>query len=328
MKKILIIRFSSLGDVILSTSVLDPLFKGGFSIDFLTFAPFSDIFKYDYRIKKLLSVNKKQLSSLKDIKTFSKTMKQYDYILDLHNNLRTYLLSFFSGKKFIKYKKKSLKRRLFTTPIGKQFLDLSNFNVLKAYQEPLKKLGIELPNIQRPSVILNEEEKVAVKKFLPESFIVIGTGARYKNKIYPFFDKVSYLLKKEGFNVVLIGSKEDKDRDTVRYSEGVIDLRGKLSLRESLAVVSLSSLVISNDSAVAHMGRALSIPVLMIYGATHPYFGFAPLPEEGDFIVKNLPCQPCDLHGKKPCKYEEPKCLYSTPPEEVFKKVLELKNGV
>ena len=315
-KRVLVIRLSSLGDVILSSVVLDPLFENGYEVDFLTFKPFDQLFKYDYRIKNLIALEKKDLKSIKDIYKFSKSLKGYDYIIDLHANLRSTLISLFSGIKTIKYNKEGLKRRLgILNP---------EFNVVKAYLEPLKKLGIENLDKYRPRLILKEEEIEAVKPLIPEKFISLGTGARYVPKIYPYYDKVAELLLEKGFNVVLVGSKEDKEKDKKSYPEKVIDLRGKLSLRESLAVISQGILTISNDSAIAHMSRAVKVPVLVIYGATHPYFGFAPLIDEGDFIFKGLKCQPCDVHGKKECKRKDLACLTTVSPEEVVEKAMDL----
>ncbi len=315
-KKILIIRLSSLGDVILSSVVLDPLYENGFEIDFLTFKPFDQLFKYDYRIKNLIAVEKKDLKSIKDIYKFAKSLKNYDYILDLHSNLRSTLISIFSGIKTIKYKKEGLKRRLGVLN--------PEFNVIKAYLEPLKKLGITNLEKYRPRLILKEDEIQKVKPLLPENFISLGTGARYVPKIYPFYNKVAELLIEKGFNVVLVGSKEDKEKDKNVYPKQVIDLRGKLSLRESIAVISQGILTISNDSAIAHMSRAVGVPVLVIYGATHPYFGFAPLQDEGSYIFKGLECQPCDVHGKKECKRKDLACLTTVSPEEVVQEALKL----
>ncbi len=317
-KKILVIRFSSLGDVILSSVVLEPLYENGFEVDFLTFKPFDQIFKYDYRIKNLIALEKKDLKSIKDIYRFAKSLKKnnYDYILDLHSNLRSLLISFFSGIPTLRYNKEGLKRRL-----GKLNPE---FNVVKAYLEPLKNLGIDNLDKYRPRIILKDEEIEAVKPMLPQNFVTLGTGARYKQKIYPYYNKVAQLLIEKGFNVVLVGSKEDKEKDQNKYPEQVIDLRGKLSLRESIAVISQGKLTISNDSAIAHMSRAVGVPVVVIYGATHPFFGFAPLPDEGTYIFKGLECQPCDLHGKKECKRGDLACLTTIEPEEVVRTALSL----
>jgi len=312
--KVLIIRFSSLGDVILASSLLDPLYNLDIKVDFLTFKPFGEIFKEDYRLNKLIEVDKKELKTISQIKSFTNNLKKenYDYILDIHSNLRTFSISLFSRIKTIRYKKNSIKRRLFLYKPFRRFLINQNFNVLFAYLETLKLFGEKNYKKYRPRLILHSDDFKGVNN-LPKNFVVIGSGARYKNKIYPYFNKVSQILLENGFNVVLVGSKDDKNLDRNVYPKEVIDLRGELSLRQSMAVISKAVGSISNDSAVAHLSRAVQTPVLMIYGATHPYFGFAPLEDEGDFIIKNLSCQPCDLHGRKECKFKSLYCLNIEP---------------
>lgn len=316
MKDVLIIRLSSLGDVILSTVIIQPLWEAGYNIDFLTFKPFDEIFKSDYRVNKVIGIEKKKLSSIVDMVNFSKQFGKYDYIIDIHKNLRTSIISMLIKGKVIRYKKDALKRRL-------RKLD-KNFNVIHAYLNTLTLMGIKDVHNYRPKVILTNEEEENIKKILPKKFISIGTGARYKNKIYPFYNKVADLLIKMGYNIVLVGSLEDKRIDKNEYNHNVIDLRGKLSLRESIAVISNGLLTISNDSAVAHMSRATGVPVLMVYGATHPYLGFAPLRDEGDYIFKNLPCQPCDIHGKGDCKRLDTICLTMIEPQEIVDRALRL----
>lgn len=292
------------------------MWEAGFSIDFLTFKPFDQIFERDYRLKKVIAVEKKDLKSLTSIIKFAKGLQKYDYVLDLHKNLRTFLISMFVKGKVVRYNKKTLSRR---------FSRLSpEFNVVYAYLDTLEKLGIKNPRRYRPKVILSQEELKKVSEILPTSFIAIGTGARYKNKIYPHYHKVADILLKRGYNVVLVGSKDDKELDKNTYDTKVLDLRGKVSLRQTMAVISKADLTISNDSAVAHISRAVSTPVLMVYGATHPYLGFAPLEDEGKFIFKDLPCQPCDIHGKGECRRKDLACLNLITPEDIAQKAIEM----
>ena len=79
--------------------------------------------------------------------------------------------------------------------------------------------------------------------------------------------------------------------------------------------------VVSNDSAALHMGRAVKVPVLAIFGPTHPAFGFAPYEDEGVAVTRNLPCSPCSVHGKTRCKRRE---CFDIPPEEIAVKFLSL----
>ncbi|MEZ0323993.1 MAG: glycosyltransferase family 9 protein [Hydrogenothermaceae bacterium] len=264
----------------------------------------------------MIGLDKKDVKSIMDIVKFAKSLGRYDYVIDLHKNLRSFIISSFVKGKVYRYKKNSIKRRL-------KILD-EKFNVVKAYLEVLKNLDINETGKYRPKIILKDEEIEKVKHFIPDRFITLGTGARYKNKVYPFYNQVAKIFLKKGYNVVLIGSKEDKEIDGNIYPDKVFDLRGKLSLRESIAVVSQGIITISNDSAVAHMSRATRVPVLMLYGATHPAFGFAPFVDEGGYIFKNLDCQPCDLHGKGKCKRGDLLCLTSIHPEEVVEKALKL----
>lgn len=305
-----------MGDTILASSVIQPLWEAGFSVDFLTFKPFDQIFEKDYRLSRVIVVEKHQLKSLIGIIKFTKSLGEYDYILDLHKNLRTFLISLFTDGKTVRYNKRSLSRRLYRLS--------PDFNVVYAYLDTLKKLGIQNPRKYRPKVILSEEEMKKAAELVPNRFITIGTGARYKNKIYPYYHKVAEILLSTGRDVVLVGSNEDRESDKNIYNSRVVDLRGRISLRETMAVISKADLTISNDSAVAHMSRAVSTPVLMVYGATHPYLGFAPVEDEGKFIFKNLPCQPCDIHGKGECKRRDLACLNLISPEEIAQQAIEM----
>ncbi|NPA58023.1 MAG: glycosyltransferase family 9 protein [Aquificae bacterium] len=314
MKKIVVIRLSSLGDVVLASSVIDPLVKNGYTVDFMTYTPFTELFEGDGRINKVIPVKKEDFKTVSGLKKLAKSL-DYDLILDLQSNLKTTLLSLFTKKPVIKYKKAGLERRLYTKPFFRKFLKL-DFNVLEGYGNTLKKLGIE-PSGIRPSLKPKEQLPDRIRETLPEKFVALGTGARYENKVYPYYEELSNLLLKDGYGVVLIGSEEDKRFDRKPYPDGVVDLRGKLSLKESLTVLSKAVGTISNDTAVAHLSRAVKTPVLMIYGATSPAFGFYPFPDEGDYLYKGLDCQPCHIHGKKACKKGKPECLHF-PPEEVI----------
>ncbi len=193
---------------------------------------------------------------------------------------------------------------------------------LKAILEAIKsgkinaKVSLVLSNKKDAKGLEIAKEYGIKTKFIDTSFFETRRG-------YDIY--IAELIKKEnGFNVVLVGSKEDLEMDKSIYPKEVLDLRGKITLRETIAVISQGLATVSNDSAIAHISRAVDIKVLMIYGSTHPYFGFAPLKDEGDYIFKNLPCQPCSLHGQNSCKYKTFECLTSIFPKEVYDKLKNL----
>jgi ADP-heptose:LPS heptosyltransferase len=231
MKKVLVIRFSSLGDIVLSSVVLNPLYKNDFQIDFLLLGNFAPLFEKDFRINKLIKINKQILKTPSSIKDLANKLKKenYDYVIDLHSNWRSSLIAKNLKVETLKYKKNSVKRRLYLNPFFRIFIR-DKFNVVLSYLKTLERFNIENLYSYRPYLIVEEEEKNKIKEKinLPENFIVIGAGARYKKKFYPHYNKVSELLIKESFNIVLIGSESDKKLDKNIYPSKVLDLRGKL----------------------------------------------------------------------------------------------------
>ena len=319
--RILLVRLSSLGDVILVSSVLSPLREKGVEVDLLTYRPFGEVFKGDKRLRKVIEVDKKNFKSLSSIRSLAESLKGYDYGFDLHGILKTYLLSKYLPFPVFRYKKSSLLRRLMVIfkPFRAKWL-----YVPEMYSEVFRKVGIEIEN-PRPELHISPYEIKKVKEFVPlKEFAVVAPGARWKTKRYPEekFRNVIELLKLRRIQSVIVGGKEEEETGKKLSSEtGTVNLCGRLSIRESLSVISLSIGVISNDSAVVHMARAVKKPVVAIFGSTHPALGFAPYPDEGIAITRNLPCSPCSLHGKTKCKNR--KC-FEIPAEEVVSKFLSL----
>ncbi len=305
----LVVRLSSLGDVILTTAVLPALKEAGFEVYFLTFRPFGEVLKGQPFIDGVIEVDRERLKTFSDIREFARELPPFDVGFDLHDVLRTKLLRRFLPFRFYTYSKKAFLRRLMV--LFKPFKAKWLF-VPELYASALKNAGIEVKN-PRPYLFVGEELKEKVSPLVPENAVVVAPGARWKTKCYPVerFAEVVELLKKRGFNPVVVGGKEEKDMGELLERRGAVSLCGKLSIMESVAAISLSSGVISNDSAVVHMARAVKKPVVAIFGPTHPAFGFAPYPDEGAALTRNLPCSPCSLHGKTRCR--DQKCFEIEP---------------
>jgi len=325
MEKVVLLRFSSLGDVVLTSALVEPLVKNGFRPLLVTYQPFDQLFKEDKRLD-VFAFRKgdffKNLLQLKDL------IEQYKpkAVLDLHKNLKTLLLkSLIRAPIKVSYPKNSLQRRacVFFNRLGAaKSLKRRPFNVVEAYGETLKALGIEANNL-RPKIELNPqkvERTLETYNLTKEPYIVIGVGARYRKKRYPYFGELSSLLNREGFKVVLIGDK--RDFELTKEWKDVINLCGKVNLLESLHILKGAAFYIGNDSGATHMARAVGKKVVVIYGGTHPCLGFAPYPDEGIVISKYLDCSPCDLHGKGKCKRNF-ECL-EIPPKEVLRHITPL----
>ncbi len=315
----LVVRLSSLGDVILTTSVLPALKRAGFEVHFLTFKPFGEVLREQPFVDGVIEVEKERLRSFSDLRKFAGELPPFDVGFDLHDVLRTKLLRKFLPFKFYTYSKNALLRRLMV--LFKPFKAKWLF-VPELYATALKKAGIAVES-PRPYLFVKEELKRRVLKLLPERPVVVAPGARWKTKRYPLekFARVVEILKGKGFSPVVVGGKGEVELGRFLEERGAVNLSGELSIMESVAAVSLSLGVVSNDSAVVHMARAVKRPVVAIFGPTHPAFGFAPYPDEGVALTRNLPCSPCSLHGKTRCR--EQRC-FEIEPETVVEKLLSL----
>ena len=313
MNKALIIRLSSLGDVVLASVVIDPLLEAGFKPYLLTFRPYDSIFEDDWRVT---TVPAKRESIIK--KDFIEQLKNmnFDLFIDLHKNFRTVFLRTRLGGKWLSYRKDSLRRRL---SVRLPFLRKSYY-VTQSYLSALKGLASNKSS-PLPRIEVSEERLQKVSEFLPSTeFVAIAPGARYIKKRYPYYSAVARLLKEAGVEVVWVG--DEKDRALVPPEVG-INLCGELSLTDLLAVLKLASALVGNDSGPLHLARSVGTRCVQVYGGTHPTLGFSLFPEEGEVILRNLPCQPCDIHGKGNCRYGDYRCL-EIPPEAVSEKTLSL----
>ncbi|MFN4319304.1 MAG: glycosyltransferase family 9 protein [Aquificaceae bacterium] len=309
-KRALIVRLSSLGDVVLTSCLIDPLEQLGYKPYLLTLKPYGEVFLEDPRLE-VFQVKKEELFSGKNLDR----LKGFDLYLDMHKNLKTFLLRLRLGGAWKAYKKHSLRRRLaiyfktFRRP----------YSVVEAY---LQTIGYKTG---KPKIILSEERVKTWKERLGGRYVCIAPGARYEKKRYPYFNRVAELFEREGYKVVFVG--DERDRSLCENGIG-INLCGALSLLDVLAVIKGALLFIGNDSGLLHMARAVGTKAVQIYGGTHPTFGFALSQEEGVYLLKGLSCQPCDLHGKGKCRLKNyPFPCLQIEPEMVFKKALDLLPG-
>ncbi len=184
--------------------------------------------------------------------------------------------------------------------------------------ELLRPLGFQRME-RMPLLFVEEEEKEkAIKKFhLPEEFILISPFSNFRLKEWHLEGWIK-LTKLISLPLVVVGAPRDIERSKEIEGKKVINLVGKTSLRELMAVISLSKVVISCDSSPVHIANALQVPALSIYTATSPHYGFYPL--IGAYLKPNLECSPCSPNPKK-CKTGTYACLTEVRAEEVVEKL-------
>ena len=156
------------------------------------------------------------------------------------------------------------------------------------------------------------------------------------------------MLAEQGYNILLFGSKEEAPQldelakqlsytpskleggDAHRADGGVCpihvtSLAGKQTFAEELEIIKELNLMVSMDSSNMHFASVLGVPVVSIWGATHPDFGFYPQQQDrSNALCANLPCQPCSAFGQKPCRYGDYRCLTAITPERVFDRIQQI----
>lgn len=334
MKHILLIRFSSLGDIVLATSVL-PLIKLKYSnvkITFLTSSPFGEILKGHPLIDHLIVVNRKKDSIFNIVDKIKKHHYNYEIseVIDLHHSLRSTLILM---KLFwipnIKVNKRTFLRNLLVLT-KKDFLD-GEFQVDRLRKDLKLFLGDYTRN-QVSSYLGRKDSGVTslpsfAKNHSLENYIIIAPGASFKPKAWPlssFVELIAKLkIKYPNKKIITVGS--DHEVDKILFTKLVDEnLIGQTSLTDLCALIQSADLVFCNDSAVGHIAEAYGVKAVAIMGPTHESFGFA-LHSQSSLVIsqEEIPCRPCSTKGNKPCKLIEPICFTKTTPNDVLLKTHE-----
>jgi heptosyltransferase-2 len=320
LNRILIIRLSSLGDILLTTPLVRSLKKKypHIFIDFLLREEYADIYKHNPYINKLFMIKRESKTIPEELSS-----TKYDLIIDLQNNFRS------AG---IKKKIKSEEIRLFVKRTVDKLL-LVNFKINKlkdAEQIPIRYVS-SLENFQlddegldlftgdiNPSI--NNKEK---------KYIGFAPGSRHFTKTWPkeYYINLGKKLNDEGYTIVLFGGKDDKDlcNEISKEIPASIDLSNDNDLLSTAVNMKECLAIVCNDSGLMHAACAMKIPVLVFFGSTVHEFGFTPFRNKNLILENNtLTCRPCSHIGREYCPKKHFKCMREVTPGLAFNKLLEL----
>ncbi|MDD5066691.1 MAG: glycosyltransferase family 9 protein [bacterium] len=313
MKKILLIRFSSFGDVILLRPVIDKLHKAGYSVDLATKKRYKEIFQHDPCLHQILY--------LEDFKSLFRLisrirMNQYDKILDLHSNLRTFFIRLFLPFKVITYKKYRFRRSLF---MRLKINLLKGNSVIRNYLNVLKKLHIPVQakdGAYRIRIDAKAVSKSIVVQAGSRGLVTLAPFAKYFTKEWCSYNELIKVLRKK-YRVCIIGEKKDFSRAS--GFPGILNLCGRASFHDMAYLISKSRLFICNDSGLMHLGAGTPAPMIVLLGSTVKEFGFMPLrPKVSILEKKDLACRPCHYHGRNSCPRKHFRCMKDISLEEVL----------
>jgi heptosyltransferase-2 len=325
MKKILILRLSSIGDIVLTqpvAKVLREVYPDA-TIDYLTKEPFIGIVEA-FGCIDTIHIWKNKRGLLRKLR-----MQRFDLVIDLHSKLNTFIIkSLVRGKKIVTYNKKHYLRKR----IVKKITEKSIISTVDLYFSALKKVGIT-ETIKYPELYLDKLKTISLKKRFPEKKLIgIFPGALHSTKMYPleklakFIDSVP---SKWNCKFIILGSKSEKPLSAElqkNIKTELLDLCGEFNVSQLISVINNMDVIISNDSGPMHIAAALKKPQIALFGATHPRLGFAPLNKKAIIISSNISCQPCSLHGSALCPKGHFLCMNSISPELIMKNLGEIIN--
>ncbi len=302
-KKILVIRLSSFGDIILSFPLLKLLrFKyPEADIHFLTKRNYSDAAALNPHISRIIELRDSIIESRKEIKK-----ENYDLILDIHKNYRSIFISIVNGKKVRRYQKDNLK---------KFFLVKFKWNLFREIIPVYRKYILALNDLDEAETKFSTTELIFEKeKIYDFEYSVISPSSKHFTKTYPADKFISYINSHPDEKFILTGDVTEKDKKICGYIESrcsnTINLCGKLDISKLAGLICHSKYVICNDSAILHLSEALGKEVNSVFGSTVKEFGFFPqLKESKVFEVKYLECRPCSHIGRDKCPKGHFKCM-------------------
>lgn len=314
-QKILVIRFSSIGDIVLATSPLKTIRQKfpNAQITFLTLDTFAPLFEFHPHIDALIGIDKNK--SLRGLWDFSHYINQqrYHHIFDLHNSLRSNLVTLWNSGPISQVEKPRWKRFMLFQFHENQFSE--NFSTRFMYHQYLgENIWREGDPIPDTFLSVSDREKsladeLVKSKGLGNHYLTIVPGAAWRQKQWSV-DKYIDFLQQVDKPVILLGAMKDKVCFQIKEKiPTVLNLAGKTSLRQALAVLSNSMHVIGSDTGLVHAAEALGVPVTMILGPTSVETGAGVLLDGSSTIEKDLWCRPCSQNGNRPCYRKSQVCM-------------------
>jgi ADP-heptose:LPS heptosyltransferase len=315
--KVLIIRFSSIGDIVLTTPVVRNLFQQmheGAEIHFLTKNRFTSLLEPNPYIAKVYGIEKSTNEVMEELKE-----EHYDYVIDLHLNLRSSRVKRALKMISFSFKKYNWQKWLLVNfGINK----MPKMHIVDRYMETLVPFSIANDGKGLDYFFPAGEETLPTElpKTHKNGYVAVAIGAAHWRK-KPRVSQYIEICQKLNYPIVLLGGpSEEKDGSEIASAcgETVWNAAGKLSLNGSAALIRDSKLVITPDTGMMHIASAFKKPIISFWGATVADFGMYPyLNENLDVRIEadHLNKRPCSKLGTK-CKYKECRCIEELPIEK------------
>ena len=308
----LVVRFSSIGDIVLTTPVIRCLKQQlpNCNIHFITKKEYANILYSNPYIDKVIEYDGDWNMFISNLKTF-----KYSYIIDLHHNARTLRLKKMMGIQSLSFNKLNIQKWLLT---ALKINIMPKVHIVDRYMDTVKKFNVTNDG-KGLDYFIPELDEVK-QSDLPAShlfgYIGLVIGAAHNTKKLPV-EKLKELCSKINYPIILLGGKEDRaiGEQIAAIDEGKIyNSCGKFSLNESADLVRKAKLIITHDTGLMHIAAAFKKPIISIWGNTVAGFGMTPYYgnvqiTNAQFEVESLKCRPCTKIGFDACPKKHFKCM-------------------
>ena len=308
--RVLVIRLSSFGDVVLTYNFLKELRKAypESEIHFLVKQKYKQLLEVVPYINKIITV-----SSSDSILAIRKQLifNHYDLVFDLSNHLKTFILTLFLRSRKIRFKKDYFKKFLLV------YFKINFFkDIIPVYKKYLLTLSKVTHNVSYNFVPLLENLKLP--NLLSYKYIVLAPSSGHFTKTYPkeMFEKIfGEFSSNSGKKIVLVGDNTPSDLEICSYLEvrlkNCVNLCGKTDFKKLLSLVFYGEFIVCNDSGILHLAEAMNKKTFVFFGSTVKEFGFFPqLPTTTVFENNEISCRPCTKIGRSKCPRKHFKCMY------------------
>ena len=322
MRKILVIRFSSIGDIVLATPVLRCLkLQLGAELHVLCREAFRPVLAANPYIDVLHTIKKDPAGILPVLKA-----ERFDFVADLQGNLRSWRMRRALGRPGAAFPKLNWEKWLevrFKSGV------LPGVHVVDRYFCAVHPLGVRYDGMGLDYFIPEEEELNPGVWVDGEGYAAMAIGAAHGTKRMPP-EKLAEVCRALPMPVLLLGGPGDRSAGArIAAGSHAIDLSGQLSLNQSASLVRQARLVVSHDTGLMHIAAAFRKPLVTVWGNTIPAFGMTPFYPDGmerscAAEVNGLPCRPCSKIGYAVCPKGHFRCMNDQNTEEIARKGVDL----
>ena len=309
--KILILRFSSIGDIVLTSPVVRCLKQQlkNSEIHYLTKKSFVSVVENNPNIDKVFSFEKDISEVLPELKK-----ENYDCVIDLHHNLRSMQVKRALGKPSKSFNKLNIEKWLL---VNLKINRLPDKHIVERYFETVAHIGVknDLKGLNFFIDVKDEIDISSLPKEFSTGYIALVIGAKHNTKKLPT-EKIISICKKINRPIVLIGGKEDMETGEKITSQisNIFNACGKYNLQQSASLIKQAKKVITHDTGMMHIAAAFQKNIISIWGNTVPEFGMYPYMPGNELNsqiveVENLSCRPCSKIGFEKCPKGHFKCM-------------------